>query len=365
MDDTRYISTITSYVRLVSEGWNKGKAPGPVALDILEIFAHNERLSAYQVFSKLKSTTMKMAYKNVHKIIQRLLSLNLLIETKNRKSSKFVVNDHNAIYYKLSEIGVFTLVLTRDSGLLIDRLSTMSIVLPTIKMDEGFFQYYRDCELFRTFLSPVMQIEPPILLNEHLLRSIYEYLHQCCKTIEGILKEPKMPFYWSWFDMVDGRDISTELLLSLREKFKLGHISQEECLNHTHIEINGGQNDELEISNPQFTIKMSLDGNKKNIIATHVQGNRTHKYELREVGSEVLIKFHLSWEKDWRIKKEFIERKQLSTLVFQMVSLIGLALKEERSGFKELARDQTFTDMVEHMYEQLEQGRSVLQKLRH
>ena len=235
MADTRYIPTIISYIQIISEGWDKGKAPGPVALDILETFAHSESLSTYQVFSKLKITTMKMAYKNVHKIIQRLLALKLLIKTKKRKLSQDV-NDHNAIYYKLSEIGIFTLFLTRHEGVLIDRLSTMSIIHPMIKMDEGFVHYYHDCELLSTFLSPVMDNKPLRQLNEHLLRCIYEHLHGSCKTIEGILKEPKMPFYWLWLDMMDGHVISTEFLLSFRERFDLRHISQEDCIRLTHIE---------------------------------------------------------------------------------------------------------------------------------
>src|SRR5918996_4762961 len=144
MDDTRYIPTIISYIQIISEGWDKGKAPGPVALDILEIFAHNESLSTYQVFSKLKTSTMKMAYKNVHKIIQRLLALNLLTKTKKPKSFHND-NNHNAIYYKLSELGIFRLFLTRHFGIFADQLSTKEEKKPTLKMDKEFIRYYSNC----------------------------------------------------------------------------------------------------------------------------------------------------------------------------------------------------------------------------
>ena len=100
IDNTVYISAIKSYLQIIRGEWIKGKEPGPVALDILEIFAHNESLSTYEIYSKLRLTTMKMAYKNVHKIIQRLYTLNLIINAKKPKSLDNE-NYHNAIDYKL------------------------------------------------------------------------------------------------------------------------------------------------------------------------------------------------------------------------------------------------------------------------
>jgi predicted transcriptional regulator with HTH domain len=89
-----------------------------MALRILDIFAHHESLSAYQVFSKLKSSFFESAYKNVHKRIQRLQSLLLIEEIKN----KTVRAKHGAKYYRLTEYGIYKLFLDRVVGVYSDTL---------------------------------------------------------------------------------------------------------------------------------------------------------------------------------------------------------------------------------------------------
>jgi hypothetical protein len=360
-----YISLVKSYVDLLSKSRSIYKTPGPVALDILEVFAHNESLSAYQVYSKLKSTRIKMAYKNVHKIIQRLLSLNLLIKAKKPRSYD---NDHNAKYYMLSEYGIFRLFLTRHEGFLVNRLSFMSREHQTLEMSKGFIRYYHGCELFKTFILPLMQIGPLGLLNELFLVGIYEYLHLSCKAIESILQteDPNIPVHstiGSWYKMSKGGIVNIELLLSLREKFELQHIHIDEYINRTTIEVNTERKDVLEISNPKFKIKMYLDRNKKKAIATHIQSHRKHEYEIFDAGSDVLIQ-HIQSQIDWKVKIEFGGRKRLYPLVFQIVSTIGGILKDEqKSGIKELSTDKTFINLVDDMYGQFERGRSALLKL--
>ena len=78
------------------------------SLDILELFAvHREKcLSAYKIASKLKSTSRKLAYKNVNKRV-KALSLSGLIQKKQIKSN------HNAIHYMLTEYGIYQLFLKK------------------------------------------------------------------------------------------------------------------------------------------------------------------------------------------------------------------------------------------------------------
>lgn len=174
---------------------------------------------------------MKMAYKNVHKIIQRLLALNLLTKAKKPKS-RDNYNNHNAIYFKLSEVWIFMLFLTRHHGILSDQLSTMRVKNPTILMDKQFVTCYKDCKLFETFILPVIRSEPLRLLNKIFLIQICEYLHQ---------------------------------LLSLRMDFELEDVSLDEYIGGTKIKVIPESKDELEISNPhaKFKIKMRLDIKKE------------------------------------------------------------------------------------------------------
>ena len=366
MDNDRYISSIRSYVQSLSGVWKKGKAPGPVALDILEMFAHNESLSAYEVFSKLRPTRIKMAYKNVHKIIQRLLSLNLLKKTKKPRSYR---NDHNAKYYKLSELGIFRLFLTRHEGIIVDRMSFE--LSRTIRMDGESIQYLGDCLLFKTFISPLVEIKLlPVLDISFLLRT-YEYLHQCCKGIESILQAedqhvPVRSFLCSWSTIIDGK-ITTDrkrLLLSLREKFELEYTSLDEYVEHSKIETNNESHNTVLISSPQFRIRIQLDRAKKKAIATHLQSRRMYEYEIEEGGSDVFIvgvQSHI----DWKIWREFGERKQLDTLIYQIVSTVGHATEADKENrFKGLSTDKNFMNLVDDVYTQLNHGRLALLELR-
>ena len=367
IDNTRYVSTVKSYVQVIRRVWYKSKVPGPVALDILEIFAHNESLSTYQLFSKLKTSTLKMAYKNVHKIIQRLLALNLLTKTKKLKSFHND-NNHNAIYYKLSELGIFRLFLTRHFGIFADQLSIKEEKKPTLKMDKDFIRYYSNCKLFEAFLLPVIRFDSLRLLNEIFLLYVCDYLHQCCKEVESILRteNPNLPAtqtICSWNEMLDKQIIDIRLLLSLRTKFDLEDIDLQEFIDDTKIKLYPEKKDELEICNTQFKIRMCLDKSRKKAMAMHLQNGRTHAYDIYEIGSDIQI-VYVRPKFDMDIEIKFGMREQINSLVYRMISTIGIASQEQRSGFKELAVDETFSKLVEDAYAHFEQGRSVLLNLR-
>lgn len=365
MDSAGYISMIKSYVTLLSKSESVHKAPGPVALDILEVFAQNDSLSAYDVFSKLKSTLIEMAYKNVHKIIHRLLSLDLLIETRRRGSFD---NNHNAKYYKISEYGIFRLFLTRHQEILINPFSLMSKERMIIEISYGFIKYHHDCELIKTFMFPLMQIVHLELLNEIFLREIYEYLHLSCKATENILQldDPNSPVtstIGSWSEMSKGGVVNITLLSSLRKKFELQHIHIDEYIKRTTIKLNPKRTDVLEILNPQFKIEMYLDRNKKKAIATHIQSHRKHEFDILDRGSDVFIVYTQSLI-DSELERQFGGRKRLYNLILQIVSSIdGILTDEQKSGIKELSTDKTFINLVDEMYAQFERGRSALLKL--
>src|SRR5215469_13683142 len=114
------------------------------SLDILEQFAWEKYLSAYQIYSNLKSTEMEMAYKNVNKRLNALLSSGLIhkIETDNINSK------HSAIYYRLAEGGIYQLFLNKLNSLLVNQ-SDVRKGTPSNAL--SFFKNYSDSKIFETF----------------------------------------------------------------------------------------------------------------------------------------------------------------------------------------------------------------------
>ena len=98
-------------------------------------------------------------------------------------------------------------------------------------------------------------------------------------------------------------------------------------------------------------------------MAMHLQNGRTHAYDIYEIGSDVQI-VYVRPKFDMDIEIKFGMREQINSLVYRMISTIGIASQEQRSGFKELAVDETFSKLVEDAYAHFEQGRSVLLNLR-
>lgn len=86
------------------------------SLDILEHFVWKKCVSPYQIFSDLKTTMLKMAYKNVNKRVNALLLAGLIQETEIVENNK-----HNAKYYKLTEYGIYRLFLRRVNSLLVNQ----------------------------------------------------------------------------------------------------------------------------------------------------------------------------------------------------------------------------------------------------
>jgi hypothetical protein len=113
-----------SYISEISKYPNRNYRLPPVASRMLVQFISHRYLSAYQIFRLLKNKGKKyeMAYKNVHKRIKKLHSLNL-IETVDRKSIKSVdESKHHPIYYRLTTGGIFYLIRKEDTDMYSSRM---------------------------------------------------------------------------------------------------------------------------------------------------------------------------------------------------------------------------------------------------
>jgi DNA-binding PadR family transcriptional regulator len=146
------------------------------SIDIPEQFAWKKHLSAYQICSNLKSTHSKMAYKNVNKRTNALLSSGLIQKLETSIHSK-----HNAKYYRLTEYGIYQLFLNRLDSLLVNQ----SDVRKGNEISQSlnaltFFRNYVECGLFKIFLYPYFKKETLLAIGSSLLWDLYNYLSICC-----------------------------------------------------------------------------------------------------------------------------------------------------------------------------------------
>jgi hypothetical protein len=146
--------------------------------DILCEFSQTQILSTYKIYAEFKRGPMgkAMAYKNVHGHVKKLESLGF-IEPVKRKDTK-----HGAIYYRISEAGMFKLFQHAPS----------TLFLPSIL---GNHETY---SIFKTFLYPYFKKETLTSMrltegygvgknDEKVIREIsemiIEYLRNCCMKI--------------------------------------------------------------------------------------------------------------------------------------------------------------------------------------
>jgi DNA-binding PadR family transcriptional regulator len=179
MDTSGYISVLKKFKHI-------DKDVGDTALVILSHYSERSSASTYEIFKALKSTPSKMAYKNVHKRIQRLKALGFIKLVKAEKEG------HAAKYYALTEAGLYQLFLRNKKPSFILRFSWI-------------IDNYGDSAIFDTFLYPyfnkqtLTSIRQPSKtlkiyeifedVNFKVLHFIVEYLHVCCRELYSGLKK--------------------------------------------------------------------------------------------------------------------------------------------------------------------------------
>lgn len=165
-------------------------------LDILSLFIFNNHLSIYQIHKEFQENGKKMAYKNTHKKVQKLIDFKVI--EKETDASKFQKREleRGAKYYKLSEEGIFSLF--NDSRFL--WRPPVSYVNRAFKngktkedMVEIFHEYgreiytnHKNCMFFKLFLLPWISIETieNLHIQGHLDDHITTLLTDRCNVIK-------------------------------------------------------------------------------------------------------------------------------------------------------------------------------------
>jgi hypothetical protein len=164
MDIRGYISILERYKHL-------GSDIGDRANEILTEFLYAQHLSTYMVYSKFRDHPghHKIAYKNIHKRIKRLESLEFIepVKTKNTK--------HGAIFYRISEAGMFQLFIYRIYPIL-------ASFLHSILVNNGNYS------IFETFLYPYFRKETLTVTepNYAIRLAIVNYLNSCCTAAHSL-----------------------------------------------------------------------------------------------------------------------------------------------------------------------------------
>ena len=181
-------------------------------IKLLCLFVIKPHLSIYQVYKIFEEEGKKIAYKNVHKKVQRLIDLKLIERVTDTSNFKERELDRGAKYYKLSEEGIFAIFDNPASTFKIDtaaiekdyedeKYKDISKVSNTIfKIDKfeeialtkvidirnEIYKYHKDCNFFKFFLFPWISINTIESVHPHIINKINNHLSECCRLVKDV-----------------------------------------------------------------------------------------------------------------------------------------------------------------------------------
>jgi hypothetical protein len=351
----RYISTISGFT-------NKTAEIDPVSLDILQHFAWEKSLSAYQLYIKLKSTSLEMAYKNVNKRVHNLVSLNLIQETEAAENN---INKHKAKYYSLTEFGIYKLFLNKLNALQIYELETIKSNESPSSNTLTFFRNYYNSLIFESFVYPYFERDTLFAIGNYLLMDLFNYLGDCCHKIDQTLKynDYRIPvydtkFYWNRIQVQDkNQAYNKELLLHLKKQFNIDNID------FCKIEINDENGDIITVKTSIGPIILKYDRGRGKVIAmSTIKGKYDEiEYSTSKLGSDIQVGIRLHNEK-------FLEdivgdiKKQIQQIIYELVYDLSLSVSdpEKSQEFlfyrKILSQDKKFMATVKEIYKNKHKG---------
>lgn len=188
---------IETYLSVLEKYKHLGFIIGDQASELLFLFPNVNYLSSYEAYSSLKQGDPTMDYKNTHKRVKRLESLEF-IEPVKAKEVKVEDAKNRAKYYRISEAGMFYMFFREAYA--------VSDLLPSIIEAHGNYL------IFETLLYPYFKKETlkalVYVLEERSLREgassfegpaveildmICKYIGNCCREIYWCIpRNPKL-----------------------------------------------------------------------------------------------------------------------------------------------------------------------------
>jgi hypothetical protein len=348
MDMARYIS---EYISLIKNSYSQDSDLGDVSLQILELFAHNKDISAYKIFSEIKSTHLQTAYKNVHKKIQRFKALQLIEE------KEIGGTEHGAKYYRLTDYGLFLLFLKRIKGVYIDNLKLNKYhKIPDDPFDSSILRNYGHSELFKTFLFPVVNRNTIAALKDIVAIAFFHYLHECCKMVDDILRSKDMSNRVNWSIYSWNTSPNDLILDSLKEVFTLEHIDIKKA------KLDKIDESTLKISNKSFSVLIKLDLKRKKAVAKLEKSKKQYEYDIEIMGSNIQIISHRDG-RERLIELQFQEARLIELLACKIITHAGRYKLAKTDIFDALSRDDKFMNLVNDFKGDFEKGYDKLMKL--
>lgn len=348
---------IQRYISLIDKYYKKYPRPDDKEIDILEQFAWKEHLSAYDLKTRLNSMDIKMAYKNVNRRVHALSSVELIYQIKNINNNK-----RKARYYKLTEYGIFQLVLNKPNSLIFNQYDTRKSQAITFGY-KTFFRRYLHAMLFETFLYPCFKTETLLAIdNFWFWDNLYHYLENCCHQVEYELKRTNIPqeseiFLWN---DVPGKD-EKKLLLRLKEMFNLKSVDFYSIKN----EKDKKNTITINISTSS-SIVLRLDKNRDKIVVKSIDYKtdqyKEFEYDVTWMGSEIIAVNSTTREESLKSSLINTAVNRLEQIIYQFVYELGLStsdfnLKEKVSySVKILSDDSKFMSVLERLYKDKHKG---------
>jgi DNA-binding PadR family transcriptional regulator len=299
------------YLSLIENSYSRDSDLGDVSLAILELFAHSKVLSVYKIFSEIKSTHLQMAYKNVHKKIQRFKALQLIEEKKTEGT------EHGAKYYRLTEYGLYQLFLKRISGVYFDKLKlNKHHKILDDPVDSSILGNYEHSTLFRTFLFPVVNRDTITGLKDIVAIAFFHYLHDCCKIIDEMLRRKDISgrinrYIYSW-----NTSPNALILDSLKEVFDLEHIDMEKAM------MNKIDESTIKIFNKNFSVLIKLDFKRNKAVARLENSKKQYEYDIENRGSDIQIISHRDG-RDVLLEAQFQHTRLIELLSCKIITQVG------------------------------------------
>lgn len=181
-DDRSYEELGKIFVR-----WQKvyGEKWDTKSIEILRFFVQQNAASTYQCFKYLnEKKKIKISYKNVHKKIGKLLSLQLIMQNNQRSDSKdneylrnVTIYKHGAIYYKLSSLGLFYII------------SNKIIVNDFWEIYTSLVMNHHDFVIYKNILYPHIPLKIlREIKSEFIWHLILAYIEDCCVVIQNVFE---------------------------------------------------------------------------------------------------------------------------------------------------------------------------------
>lgn len=190
---------------------------GDQLLEVLTEFAGHDYISAYDIWSYLKDTHFPAVdYKNTHKRVKRLESLGYIEPSKVEEIGKKI--QHGAIYYRITEAGMFQWFLHRN----------MLSLLPLMLQIHGSYL------IFKTLLYPYFAKETVLALkkisdrlwsipsgihidvfedvNFKIFDAIYDYLRDCCFMLFRFIMADGYYKKMKWKSTSSLKDLDNQLI---------------------------------------------------------------------------------------------------------------------------------------------------------